>query len=117
MTLPFFPKKRTSIEFNQVKKYLHEVDTQVVFDVCSAPTCHQQLAKESMLFDVVCMTKPKQRCYWHLLNQIANKRKSDLTNTAFAYEGASITSCKVADKPIEIMYFYRKWIGAYGTTS
>jgi Fe-S cluster assembly protein SufD len=108
-----FPKKDTAIEFNQVKKYfLHEVDTYKVvfidgvFSSYLSSTTHEGI--DVCLMSSV-LTKPKYKMIIDTyFNQIANKEDSLTSlNTAFAYEGAyiNIPNSKVADKPIEIMYF------------
>jgi Fe-S cluster assembly protein SufD len=108
-----FPKKDTAIEFNQVKKYfLHEVDTYKVvfvdgvFSSYLSSTTHEGI--DVCLMSSV-LTKPKYKMIIDTyFNQIANKEDSLTSlNTAFAYEGAyiNIPKSKVADKPIEIMYF------------
>jgi Fe-S cluster assembly protein SufD len=52
------------------------------------------------------LNKPKYMIIDNYYNQIATKRKFNSLNTAFATEGAYINiPAKVADKPIEIMYF------------
>jgi Fe-S cluster assembly protein SufD len=108
-----FPKQDTAIEFNQVKKYfLHEVDTYKVvfvdgvFSSYLSSTTHEGI--DVCLMSSV-LTKPKYKMIIDTyFNQIANKEDSLTSlNTAFAYEGAyiNIPKSKVADKPIEIMYF------------
>jgi Fe-S cluster assembly protein SufD len=108
-----FPKQDTAIEFNQVKKYfLHEVDTYKVvfidgvFSSYLSSTTHEGI---DVCLMSSALTKPKYKMIIDTyFNQIANKEDSLTSlNTAFAYEGAyiNIPKSKVADKPIEIMYF------------
>lgn len=108
-----FPKQDTAIEFNQVKKYfLHEVDTYKVvfvdgvFSSYLSSTTHEGI---DVCLMSSALTKPKYKMVIDTyFNQIANKDDSLTSlNTAFANEGAyiNIPKSKVADKPIEIMYF------------
>ncbi len=108
-----FPKKENDIQFADVKKYfLHEIDTYKVvfvdgiFSSFLSSTTHEKI-------DVCLMSsalnKPKyKQVIDEYFNQIASKDESLTTlNTAFANEGAyvKIPKNKVADKPIEILYF------------
>ena len=108
-----FPKNESSIEFKDVKKYfIHEIDTYKlvfidgVFNSHLSSTTHEGL-------DVCLMSsalnKPKYKMVIdNYFNKIASKDESLTSlNTAFANEGAyiNIPKSKVADKPIEIMYF------------
>jgi len=108
-----FPKQDNTIEFNQVRKYfLHEIDTYKVvfidgvFNSFLSSTTHDGI-------DVCLMSsalnKPKYKMVIDTyFNEIASKEESLTSlNTAFAIEGAyiNIPKSKVADKPIEIMYF------------
>lgn len=108
-----FPKQENTIEFKEVKKYfLHEIDTYKVvfidgvFSSFLSSTTHEGI-------DVCLMSsalnKPKYKMVIdNYFNQIASKDESLTSlNTAFANEGAyiNIPKSKVADKPIEIMYF------------
>ena len=108
-----FPKQENAIEFKEVKKYfLHEIDTYKVvfidgvFSSFLSSTTHDGI-------DVCLMSsalnKPKYKMVIdNYFNQIASKDESLTSlNTAFANEGAyiNIPKSKVADKPIEIMYF------------
>ncbi|MGL2992882.1 Fe-S cluster assembly protein SufD [Flavobacterium sp. TSSA_36] len=108
-----FPNTEDTIEYKEVKKYfLHEVDTYKVvfidgvFSSNLSSTTHDGI-------DVCLMSsalnKPKYKMVIDTyFNQIASKDESLTTlNTAFANEGAyiNIPKSKVADKPIEIMYF------------
>ena len=108
-----FPKQENTIEFKEVKKYfLHEIDTYKVvfidgvFSSFLSSTTHDGI-------DVCLMSsalnKPKYKMVIdNYFNQIASKDESLTSlNTAFANEGAyiNIPKSKVADKPIEIMYF------------
>jgi Fe-S cluster assembly protein SufD len=108
-----FPKQENAIEFKEVKKYfLHEIDTYKVvfidgvFSSFLSSTTHDGI-------DVCLMSsalnKPKYKMVIDAyFNQIASKDESLTSlNTAFANEGAyiNIPKSKVADKPIEIMYF------------
>ncbi|GIZ08001.1 Fe-S cluster assembly protein SufD [Flavobacterium sp. UMI-01] len=108
-----FPKSEAAIEFKEVKKYfLHEIDTYKVvfidgvFSSNLSSTTHDGI-------DVCLMSsalnKPKYKMVIDsYFNKIASKEESLTSlNTAFANEGAyiNIPKSKVADKPIEIMYF------------
>lgn len=108
-----FPKNENALEFAEVKKYfIHEIDTYKVvfidgvFSSFLSSTTHDGI-------DVCLMSsalnKPKYKMVIdNYFNKIANKDESLTSlNTAFANEGAyiNIPKSKVADKPIEIMYF------------
>jgi Fe-S cluster assembly protein SufD len=108
-----FPNTENTIEYRDVKKYfLHEIDTYKVvfidgvFSSNLSSTTHEGI-------DVCLMSsalnKPKYKMVIDTyFNQIASKDESLTSlNTAFANEGAyiNIPKSKVADKPIEIMYF------------
>ena len=108
-----FPKKENAVEFAEVKKYfLHEIDTwkvvfiDGVFSSFLSSTTHEGI-------DVCLMSsalnKPKYKAVIdEYFNKIASKDESLTSlNTAFANEGAyiNIPKSKVADKPIEILYF------------
>ena len=108
-----FSKKENAIEFNHVKKYfLHEIDTYKIVFVDGVFSSHLSATTHEGI-DVCLMssalTKPKYKMVIDAyFNQIANKDDSLTSlNTAFAMEGAyiNIPKSKVADKPIEIMYF------------
>jgi len=108
-----FSKKENAIEFNHVKKYfLHEIDTYKVVFIDGVFSSHLSATTHEGI-DVCLMssalTKPKYKMVIDAyFNQIANKDDSLTSlNTAFAMEGAyiHIPKSKVADKPIEIMYF------------
>nr|WP_315175467.1 Fe-S cluster assembly protein SufD [uncultured Flavobacterium sp.] len=108
-----FPKNEKTIEFRDVKKYfLHEIDTYKVvfvdgvFSSNLSSTTHEGI-------DVCLMSsalnKPKYKMVIDTyFNKIASKDETLTSlNTAFANEGAyiNIPKSKVADNPIEIMYF------------
>ncbi|HEY0045849.1 MAG TPA: Fe-S cluster assembly protein SufD [Flavobacterium sp.] len=108
-----FPKQENSIEFSDVKKYfLHEIDTYKVvfidgvFSSFLSSTTHDGI-------DVCLMSsalnKPKYKeIIETYFSKIANKEESlTALNTAFACEGAyiNIPRNKVADKPVEVIYF------------
>jgi Fe-S cluster assembly protein SufD len=108
-----FPKNETTIEFKDVKKYfLHEIDTYKVvfidgvFASNLSSTTHEGI---DVCLMSSALTKPKYKMVIDTyFNQIASKDESLTSlNTAFANEGAyiNIPKSKVADKPIEIMYF------------
>ncbi|MFA9192516.1 Fe-S cluster assembly protein SufD [Flavobacterium sp. FZUC8N2.13] len=108
-----FPKKDSAVEFNQVKKYfIHEIDTYKVVFIDGIFSSHLSSTTHDGI-DVCLMssalTKPKYKMVIdNYFNKIANKEDSLTSlNTAFACEGAyiNIPKSKVADKPIEIMYF------------
>ena len=108
-----FPKNEATIEFKDVKKYfLHEIDTYKVvfidgvFASNLSSTTHDGI---DVCLMSSALTKPKYKMVIDTyFNQIASKDESLTSlNTAFANEGAyiNIPKSKVADKPIEIMYF------------
>ena len=108
-----FPKNESTIEFKDVKKYfLHEIDTYKlvfidgVFASNLSSTTHEGI---DVCLMSSALTKPKYKMVIDAyFNQIASKDESLTSlNTAFANEGAyiNIPKSKVADKPIEIMYF------------
>ena len=108
-----FPKNESTIEFKDVKKYfLHEIDTYKVVFIDGVFSSHLSSTTHDGI-DVCLMssalTKPKYKMVIDTyFNQIASKDESLTSlNTAFANEGAyiNIPRSKVADKPIEIMYF------------
>ncbi|WP_426090631.1 Fe-S cluster assembly protein SufD [Flavobacterium sp. DSR3-2] len=108
-----FSKQDNAVEFNHVKKYfLHEVDTYKVVFIDGVFSSHLSSTTHEGI-DVCLMssalTKPKYKMVIDTyFNQIANRDESLTSlNTAFAIEGAyiNIPKSKVADKPIEIMYF------------
>ena len=108
-----FPKNESTIEFKDVKKYfLHEIDTYKVvfidgvFASNLSSTTHEGI---DVCLMSSALTKPKYKMVIDTyFNQIVSKDESLTSlNTAFANEGAyiNIPKSKVADKPIEIMYF------------
>ncbi len=108
-----FPKQENAIEFNDVKKYfLHEIDTyKVVFIDGVFSSFHSATTHEGIDVSLMssALTNPM---YKEIIDRYFNKiasRDESLTslNTAFANEGAyiNIPKNKVADRPIEIMYF------------
>ncbi|WP_348812094.1 Fe-S cluster assembly protein SufD [Flavobacterium maritimum] len=108
-----FPKNEPTIEFKDVKKYfLHEIDTYKVVFVDGVFSSHLSSTTHDGI-DVCLMSsalnKPKYKMVIDTyFNKIASKEESLTSlNTAFANEGAyiNIPKSKVADKPIEIMYF------------
>ncbi|HEY4629106.1 MAG TPA: Fe-S cluster assembly protein SufD [Flavobacterium sp.] len=108
-----FPKEENAVEFNHVKKYfLHEVDTYKVVFIDGVFNSHLSSTTHDGI-DICLMSsalnKPKYKMIIDTyFNQIASKDESLTSlNTAFANEGAyiHIPKSKVADKPIEIMYF------------
>ncbi|WP_367756055.1 Fe-S cluster assembly protein SufD [Flavobacterium sp. WC2430] len=108
-----FPKTESNIQYSDVKKYfLHEIDTYKVVFIDGVFSSHLSSTTHEGI-DVCLMasalTKPKYKMVIDTyFNQIANKDESLTSlNTAFANEGAyiNIPKSKVADKPIEIMYF------------
>ena len=108
-----FPKEENAVEFNHVKNYfLHEVDTYKVVFIDGVFSSHLSSTTHEGI-DVCLMSsalnKPKYKMIIDTyFNQIATKDESLTSlNTAFANEGAyiHIPKSKVADKPIEIMYF------------
>ncbi|CAN1495097.1 SufB Cysteine desulfurase activator SufB [Flavobacteriaceae bacterium] len=108
-----FPKTENTIQYSDVKKYfLHEIDTYKVVFVDGVFSSHLSSTTHDGI-DVCLMSsalnKPKYKMIIDTyFNQIASKEESLTSlNTAFANEGAyiNIPKSKVADKPIEIMYF------------
>lgn len=108
-----FPKTENNIQYSDVKKYfLHEIDTYKVVFIDGVFSSHLSSTTHEGI-DVCLMasalTKPKYKMVIDTyFNKIANKDDSlSSLNTAFANEGAyiNIPKSKVADKPIEIMYF------------
>jgi Fe-S cluster assembly protein SufD len=108
-----FPKTDSAIQYSDVKKYfLHEIDTYKVVFVDGVFSSHLSSTTHEGI-DVCLMSsalnKPKYKMVIDTyFNQIASKDESLTSlNTAFANEGAyiNIPKSKVADKPIEIMYF------------
>ncbi len=108
-----FPKKESAVEFAEVKKYfLHEIDTYKVvfvdgiFSSFLSSTTHDGL---DVCLMSSALTKPRYKEIINTyFNKIASQDESLTTlNTAFANEGAyvNIPKGKVADKPIEILYF------------
>nr|WP_315170571.1 Fe-S cluster assembly protein SufD [uncultured Flavobacterium sp.] len=108
-----FPNSENAIEYRDVKKYfLHEIDTYKVVFVDGVFSSNLSSTTHDGI-DVCLMSsalnKPKYKMVIDTyFNQIASKDESLTSlNTAFASEGAyiNIPKSKVADKPIEIMYF------------
>ena len=108
-----FPKEENNIQYSDVKKYfLHEIDTYKVVFIDGIFSSHLSSTTHDGI-DVCLMasalSSPKYKMVIDAyFNQIANKDDSLTSlNTAFANEGAyiNIPKSKVADKPIEIMYF------------
>ncbi|KAB1157117.1 Fe-S cluster assembly protein SufD [Flavobacterium luteum] len=108
-----FPKTENTIQYSDVKKYfLHEIDSYKVvfidgvFSSFLSSTTHDGI--DVCLMSSV-LTKPKYKMIIDsYFNKVASKDESLTSlNTAFANEGAyiNIPKSKVADKPIEIMYF------------
>lgn len=108
-----FPNTENTIEYKEVKKYfLHEIDSYKVVFVDGVFSSNLSSTTHDGI-DVCLMSsalnKPKYKMVIDsYFNQIASKDESLTSlNTAFASEGAyiNIPKSKVADKPIEIMYF------------
>ena len=108
-----FPKKENTVEFSDVKKYfLHEVDTYKVvfidgkFSSFLSATTHEGI---DVCLMSSALTKPKYKLVIdEYFNKISSKDETLTSlNTAFALEGAyiNIPKNKIADKPIEIIYF------------
>jgi Fe-S cluster assembly protein SufD len=108
-----FPKTESIIDFPAVKKYfLHEIDTYKVvfidgvFSSFLSSTTHDGI---DVCLMSSALTKPKYKMVIdEYFNKAASKDESLTSlNTAFASEGAyiNIPKSKVADKPIEILYF------------
>jgi len=108
-----FPKQDSAINYPDVKNYfLHEVDTfklvfiDGVFSSFLSSTTHDG---QDICLMSSALTKPKYKEIIDIyFNKIANTDDSLTSlNTAFANEGAyiNIPKSKIADKPIEIMYF------------
>ena len=108
-----FPKEENNIQYSDVKKYfLHEIDTYKVVFIDGIFSSHLSSTTHDGI-DVCLMASALSRPKYKMVidayfNQIANKDDSLTSlNTAFANEGAyiNIPKSKVADKPLEIMYF------------
>jgi Fe-S cluster assembly protein SufD len=108
-----FPKKENTIQYSDVKKYfLHEIDTYKVVFIDGVFSSHLSATTHAGI-DVCLMSSalnlPKYKMVVDtFFNKIANKDENlTALNTAFASEGAyiNVPKSKVADKPIEIMYF------------
>lgn len=108
-----FPKKESSIDFNEVKKYfIHEIDSYKIVFIDGIYSSHLSETSHDGL-DVCLMsaalTKPKyQLVIQTYFNKIAKKDESLTSlNTAFAREGAyiNIPKGKVVAKPIQIIHF------------
>jgi Fe-S cluster assembly protein SufD len=108
-----FPKNEIAIEFKDVKKFfLHEIDTYKIVFIDGIFSSHLSSTTHDGI-DVCLMSsalnKPKYKMVIDTyFNKIASKEESLTSlNTAFANEGAyiNIPKSKVADKPIEVMYF------------
>ena len=108
-----FPKTESVIQYSDVKKFfLHEIDTYKVVFIDGIFSSHLSSTTHDGI-DVCLMSsalnKPKYKMVIDTyFNQIANKEESLTSlNTAFTSEGAyiNVPKSKVADKPIEIMYF------------
>lgn len=108
-----FPKTEIAIQYSDVKKYfLHEIDSYKVVFIDGVFSSHLSATTHEGI-DVCLMSsalnKPKYKMIIDTyFNQIASKDESLTSlNTAFANEGAYIyiPKNKVAEKPIEIMYF------------
>ena len=108
-----FPKTESAIQYSDVKKYfLHEIDTYKIVFIDGVFSSHLSATTHQGI-DVCLMSsalnKPKYKSIIdRYFNQIASKDESLTSlNTAFANEGAyiNIPKNKVAEKPIEIMYF------------
>lgn len=108
-----FPKNETPIEFKDVRKYfLHEIDTyKLVFIDGKFSSFLSQTTHEGI--DVCLLSSVLQKPKYQLVfdkyyNQIATKDENlTALNTAFASEGAyvNVPKGKIADKPLEIIYF------------
>lgn len=108
-----FPKQENSVESSDVRKFfLHEIDTYKVvfvdgvFNSFLSSTTHDGI---DVCLMSSALTKPKYKLVIdEYFNQIASRDESLTSlNTAFANEGAyiNIPKSKVAEKPIEIIYF------------
>ena len=108
-----FPKNETPVKLKEVSKYfLHEIDTYKLvfidgkFSSFLSQTTHDGV--DVCLFSSV-LQKPKyQLIFEKYFNQIAKKDETlTALNTAFANEGAyiNVPKNKIADKPIEIIFF------------
>lgn len=108
-----FPKKESSLEYKEVKKYfLHEIDTyKIVFidGVYSSYLSETTHDGVDICLLSAALTKPMYKQVIEVyFNKVASKDES-LTNlnTAFSKEGAYIyiPKSKVPKKPIEILHF------------
>lgn len=108
-----FPKNENAVEFKDVKKYfLHELDTyKLVFTDGKFNSFLSQTTHESI--DVCLLSSVLQKPKYQLVfdkyfNQIAKKDETlTALNTAFSHEGAyvNIPKGKIAEKPIEVLFF------------
>jgi Fe-S cluster assembly protein SufD len=108
-----FPKSETPIEFKEVRQYfLHEIDTyKLVFIDGKFSSFLSQTTHEGI--DVCLMSSVLQKPKYQLVfdkyfNQIAKKDETlTALNTAFASEGGyiNVPKGKIADKPIELIFF------------
>lgn len=108
-----FPKQENTVQYSDVQKYfLHEIDSYKVVFIDGVFSSHLSATTHEGI-DVCLLSsalnKPKYKTIIDAyFNKIANKEESLTSlNTAFANEGAyiNIPKSKVADRPIEIMYF------------
>lgn len=110
--LSVFPKKETSLEYKDVKKYfIHEIESYKIVFVDGVYSSHLSETSHEGL-DVCLMSaalsKPKYRLLIeNYFNKVAPKDGLTSLNTAFAKEGAfiNIPRGKVVEKPIQILHF------------
>src|SRR5690606_9237596 len=106
-----FPKSEVNIGIADVKRFfIDETDTyKVVFNSFLSSTTHDGI---DVCLLSSALSKPKYKeIIDTYFNQIASKDETLTSlNTAFASEGAfiNIPKSKVADKPVEIVYFSTK---------
>lgn len=110
--LSVFPKKETTLEYKDVKKYfIHEIESYRIVLVDGVYS--SQLSETSHDGLDVCLMsaalcKPKYRLIIeNYFNQTADKDGLTSLNTAFSKEGAFINIPRgvVVDKPIQILHF------------
>lgn len=110
--LSVFPKKETSLDYKDVKKYfIHEIESYKIVFVDGVYSSHLSETSHEGL-DVCLMSaalsKPKYRLLIeNYFNKVAPKDGLTSLNTAFAKEGAfiNIPRGKVVEKPIQILHF------------
>jgi Fe-S cluster assembly protein SufD len=107
-----FPKKDSSVEYSDIKKYLiHDIDAYRVIFIDGKYSSHLSQTTHDK-FDVCLMSSALTGAKYQAVieayfNKIAGRDGLSSLNTAFAKEGAYIHVPKniAVEKPIEIVYF------------